>query len=895
MEQIETLDKIFKSQRIALVGVSPNPKSVSGKILSNLITGGFRGVVYPVNPAVEAVMGIPCFPGVKNLPKMPDLAVIAAPAAQVPELVKECGEAGILGLIIISAGFRETGREGRALEEEILAHKKNYPGMRIIGPNCLGIISPNFQLNASFAASMPLKGQIAFISQSGALCTSILDWSLREKIGFSYFVSLGNAIDIDFGDLIDYFGEDENTRSILLYIESIANPKSFMSASRAYARTKPLVAYKAGRFPQSARAATSHTGALASEDAIYEAAFKRAGIARVFEIGEMFDVAELIGRQKIPKGPRLAIVTNAGGPGVMASDTLIETGGELAELSPEIVERLNEILPPAWSHGNPVDVLGDARSKTVAKAVQAVLGAPQTDAVLLIVTPQAMTNPAGIAKELIPVAGETQKPVLAAFLGGPAMDQAVGLLNEAGIPTYGTPEQAVRAFMILVNYARNLENLYETPREISVEFPVEREKIRQEILPWLTQGPEILDELTSKKILKAYGLETTLPRIARTKEEAIKLSQETGFPVVLKIHSPDITHKSDVGGVVLDLEDEHMVETAFDRLLTTVRERAPQARIEGVTVQKMIKRQEAVEMILGSKKDETFGAVIMAGSGGIAAEVLGDRSLCFPPLNERLARRTLEELKTWLLLKGYRGKPPVNLDKLIETIIRFSYLVADYPEIKEIDINPLLVSPAEVIALDARIIVDRTIPAEKAKPYDHLVLRPYPEEFIRQVRMRDGTEIILRPIRPEDEPAWMELLGSCSQETIYSRFRYFFFWQSHDVASRYCYIDYDREMAIVAEKQEGDRRRLLGIGRLTADPSRSVAEYAVLVQDDWQNRGLGGLLTDYCTEIARAWGVKKIIAYTTTDNPRMIAVFQKRNFEIRHDPVSSLVEIQKNL
>jgi acetyltransferase len=668
-----------------------------------------------------------------------------------------------------------------------------------------------------------------------------------------------------------------------------------MSAARAYARTKPLVAYKAGRFPQSARAATSHTGALASEDAIYDAAFKRAGIARVFEIGEMFDVAELIGRQKIPKGPRLAIVTNAGGPGVMASDALIEAGGELAELTAQTIQQLNEILPPAWSHGNPVDVLGDARSKTVAKAVKAVLDDQQTDAVLLIVTPQAMTNPPGIAKELVPVASETQKPVLAAFLGGPAMDQAVSLLNEAGVPTYGTPEQAVRAFMILVNYARNLDNLYETPREISVEFPVEREKIRQEILPLLTQGTDILDELTSKKILQAYGLETTLPRLARSKEEAVKISQEIGFPVVLKIHSPDITHKSDVGGVALDLEDGHMVETAFERLLATVKERAPEARIEGVTVQKMIKNQPAVEMILGSKKDETFGAVIMVGSGGIAAEVLGDRSLCFPPLNERLARRALEELKTWPLLKGYRGQPPVNLDKLIETIIRFSYLVADYPEIKEIDINPLLASPGEVIALDARIIVDKTVAPEKVKRYQHLVLRPYPEEFIRKVKMRDGTEITLRPIRPEDEPAWMELLGSCSQETIYSRFRYFFFWQSHEVASRYCYIDYDREMAIVAELQEGDKRRLLGIGRLTADPSRTVAEYAVLVQDDWQNKGLGGLLTDYCTEIARAWGVKKIVAYTTTDNPRMIAVFQKRNFEIRHDPASSLVEIQKNL
>jgi acetyltransferase len=895
MEEMETLDKIFKPQRLALVGVSPNPKSVSGKILTNLITGGYRGVVYPVNPAVEAVLGIPCFDNVKNLPRTPDLAVITSPAAQVPKLVAECGEAGILGIIIISAGFREIGPQGKALEEQILAEKKKFPGMRILGPNCLGVISPGFQLNASFASSMPLNGHIAFISQSGALCTSILDWSLEEKIGFSYFVSIGNAIDIDFGDLIDYFGEDENTRSILLYIESISKPKRFMSAARAYARTKPIIAYKAGRFPESAEAASSHTGALASEDAVYDAAFQRAGLARVFEIGEMFDVAELIGRHKIPKGPRLAIVTNAGGPGVMASDALIEAGGKLAELSPKTIEFLNQSLPPAWSHGNPVDVLGDAKSKTVAKAVNAVLQDENIDAVLLIITPQAMTNPPGIAKELIPIAAESQKPILAAFLGGPTMREAVRLLNEAEIPTYNTPEQAVRAFMTLVNYARNLENLYETPREISLEFPIEREKIRQQVLPWLVQGPEILDEQTSKKILTAYGIPTSVPLIAQTKEEAVKLSQQIGYPVVLKIHSPDITHKTDVGGVVLDLEDAHMVETAFDRIMSSVKKLVPQAKIEGVTVQKMIKAKDGLEMIIGSKKDPTFGAVIMVGSGGITAEILGDRSLCFPPLNERLARRLLEQLKSWPLLQGYRHRPPVNLDKLIETIIRFSYLVADYPEIKEIDINPLLVSPDEVIALDARIIIDRTVQSDKVKPYEHLVLRPYPEEFIKKAKMRDGTEITLRPIRPEDEPLWFELLASCSRETIYSRFRYFFFWQSHEVASRYCYIDYDREIAIVAEHKEGDKRRLLGIGRLTADPTRTVAEYAVLVQDVWQNKGLGGLLTDYCTEIARSWGVKKIIAYTTTDNPRMIAVFKKRNFEIKQDPNSTLVEIKKDL
>lgn len=895
MEEMETLDKIFKPQRIALVGVTPNPKSVGGKILSNLITGGYRGVVYPVNPAVEAVMGIPCFTGVVSLPRTPDLAVICTPSPQVPKIVAECGQAGIMGIIIISAGFRETGPEGRALEEQILAEKKKFPGMRILGPNCLGVISPGLNLNASFAADMPLNGHIAFISQSGALCTSILDWSLEEKIGFSYFVSIGNALDIDFGDLIDYFGEDENTRSILMYIESISNPRRFMSAARAYARTKPIIAYKAGRFPESAEAASSHTGAMAAEDAIYEAAFQRAGLARVFEIGEMFDVAELIGRHRIPKGPRLAIVTNAGGPGVMASDALIEEGGVLAELSPQTIEFLNQNLPPAWSHGNPVDVLGDAKSKTVAKAVKAALQDEGVDAVLLIITPQAMTNPPGIAKELIPIAAESTKPVLAAFLGGPSMSEANRLLNEAGIPTYRTPEQAVRAFMILVNYARNLENLYETPREISVEFPVEREKIRQKVLPWLTEVPEVLSEETSKKIIDAYGIPTTLPRLARTREEAVRLSREIGYPVVLKIHSPDITHKSDVGGVVLDLEDDHMVEAAYDRMMQNVKERRPEARIEGVAVQRMVKARDALEMIIGSKKDPTFGAVIMVGLGGTAAEVLKDRSICFPPLNERLARRALEQLKSWPLLKGYRGKPPVNIDRLIEIIIRFSYLVADYPEIKEIDINPLLVSPEEVVALDARIIADRAVAPEKVQPYEHLVLRPYPEEFIRKARMRDGTEITLRPIRPEDEPLWFELLGSCSRETIYSRFRYFFFWQSHEVASRYCYIDYDREMAIVAELQDGNRRRILGVGRLTADPTRTVAEYAVLVQDDWQNKGLGGILTDYCTEIARAWGVKKIIAYTTTDNPRMIAVFKKRDFEIRQDPQSTLVEIQKAL
>ena len=468
---IQSLDKIFKPQRIALVGVSPNPKSVSGRILANLVGGGFRGVVYPVSPSVEAVMGIPCFPSASSLPKTPDLGIICAAAAQVPGLVRECGQAGIRGLIIISAGFRETGPAGRALEDAVLAEARRFDGMRVLGPNCLGVISPGLPLNASFAGAMPRPGHVAFVSQSGALCTSVLDWAAEEKLGFSHFISTGNMIDIDFGDLIDYLGEDEATKSILLYIESIPDARKFMTAARAFARMKPIVAYKAGRFPESAAAAASHTGALAGEDAVYDAAFERMGVARVFDIGEIFDCADLVGRHKVPKGPRLAVLTNAGGPGVMATDALVASGGTLARLSDATLAELDAGLPPQWSRRNPVDVLGDAKSKLVAKAAQIVLGDPGVDALLVIITPQAMTNPTAMAREICAQAGATPKPVLAAWLGGAAMREGTNLLNEAGVPTYPTPEQAVKAFMTLVSYARNLEVLYETPKDIPVDLP----------------------------------------------------------------------------------------------------------------------------------------------------------------------------------------------------------------------------------------------------------------------------------------------------------------------------------------------------------------------------------------------------------------------------------------
>jgi acetyltransferase len=517
------------------------------------------------------------------------------------------------------------------------------------------------------------------------------------------------------------------------------------------------------------------------------------------------------------------------------------------------------------------------------------------DAVLVIITPQAMTNPTAIAKEIILLAEGTKKPILAAWLGGASMREGVQVLNNAGIPTYAIPEQAVRAFMTLVSYARNLEILYETPREISVEFPVNRNEIRALHAPALTQGEDILPESVSKNLLDAYGIPVTKPVQVRTAAEAVGAAREIGFPVVLKIFSPDITHKSDVGGVALDLETDEMVRAAFNQMMDHVRKAAPEARIEGVTVQKMISAGHGVEMILGTRKDPTFGTVIMAGLGGTAAELFGDRALGFPPLNERLARRMLESLKVWPLLRGYRGRPPADVDKLVEVLIRLSYLAADFPEVKELDINPLLVSGDTVVALDARVVVDREAAGKTERPYAHLALRPYPEEFIKKVILRDGAEITLRPIRPEDEPLWLKLLGSCSKESIYSRFRYMFFWQSHEVAARFCYIDYEREMAIVAETGTGEDRRLLGVGRLVAEPGRESAEYAVLIQDDWQNRGLGGILTDYCIEVAALWGIKRIVAYTTTDNPRMIAVFRKRGFAVHPDPEGALVEVGKYL
>jgi len=877
---IINLDKIFDPQRVAVIGASDSPTSVGYTVLRNLIGSGFRGVVYPVNPKRESVQGVHAYPDVPSLPHAPDLAVVCTPASTVPGIVRACGEAGTRGLLIISAGFREVGQQGRDLEEQIREEQRKFDGMRILGPNCLGIIVPRIHLNASFAAATPEAGHVGFVSQSGALCTSVLDWAIDEGVGFSYFVSVGNMLDVTMGDLIDYLGSATDTQSIILYIESISESREFMSAARAFARVKPIVAFKAGRFTESAAAAASHTGAMAGVDAVYEAAFHRAGIERIFRIEDMFDCAELLARQQPPKGDRLAIITNAGGPGVMTTDVLIDRDGNLATLSEQTIETLGGFLPSFWSRGNPVDVLGDAPPERFARSLEVVLKDKNVDAVLVILTPQAMTDPSATARTVAEVAAKARKPVLAAWMGGRVVSEGIQLLGDAGIPSYTTPEKAVNAFMHLVSYARNLRILHETPRDIPLEFSFDRTRLRGVFDTILAEGSEILSENVSKAFLEAYEIPVTKPHLARTAQHAAEIARDVGYPVVMKIHSPQITHKTDVGGVMLNLTNDDEVIHAFEEMTGRAKQKRPEADIIGATVQKMVTYPHGFELIMGAKKDPVFGSVIMVGMGGTAAEVFRDRALGLPPLSESLARNMLESLKSWPLLRGYRGGPGVNIDRLIEIIMRFSYLVADYPEIKELDINPLLCTPEHVIALDARVVVDRDLVGRAVRPYAHLAIRPYPDEYVTERTLKDGTPVVLRPIKPEDEPMWHDLVAACSTETIWFRFRYLFKETTHEMAARFCFTDYDRELGIVAEVQEDGTRKLIGVGRLVADVNHESAEYGVIVADRWQGHGLGGLLTDYSLDVAKRWGVNRLVAETTKNNNRALALFRNRGFEL---------------
>lgn len=871
------MKRVFDPKTVALIGATDREGSVGRTLLENLIASGSREV-YPVNPNRETALGIKCYPSIFETPKRADLAVITIPALGVPELVEDCGKAGVGGAIIVSAGFKETGEEGRALEAKIRAIRKKY-GIRIVGPNCLGIIRPDIGLNASFLKVNLEQGKIAFISQSGALGSAILDWAVSAHIGFSMFASIGSMIDVDFGDMIDFLGEDPGTRSIILYMEGIGDARKFMSAARGFARNKPIIVVKPGRFPESAMAALSHTGAMAGESKVYESAFKRVGVLMVKEVDDLFNCAGVLDSKYLPEGPSLAIITNAGGMGVMATDELIELGGRLAKLSDKTIEELDGALPEFWSKGNPVDVLGDADVERYSVALRCCLEDEDVDGVVVIYTPQGAASPDDLARAVTEAAKKSSKPVIGVWMGGEDVRRARELLQHNRIPAYASPENAVKTYNYMYRYARNLQLLYETPEELSLYQSPSKNHLKAQIGRIVREGRSVLTEEESKGVLSNYGIPVIRTQVTKDVEEALEVARETGYPVVLKVLSPDITHKTDVGGVSTGIYNDGQLRERYESMTLTVREKAPHANITGITVQKMV---EAIdyELILGMKKDKDFGSVILFGMGGVSAEVFKDFSIGLPPLNQSLAARMMEDTKVYGMLQGFRGRPPADIRGLQEIIVNFSNLVVDFPEIAEIDVNPLAVSGGKAYALDARIIIDKHA-LESTEHYPHMVITPYPTRHVMMWKMQDGTEVTLRPIRPEDEPLEHEMLSTLSEQSLKNRFFQVIKTITHEMLFRFCNIDYDREMAIVGELKENGKRKIVGIGRLIMDPDFKDGEFAVVVHDDYQARGLGYKLIDILIGIAQERGLSMIHGDVLSENHKMLSVAQELGFVVK--------------
>jgi acetyltransferase len=872
------LDALFRPTSVAVIGASERPGSVGRTLLWNLLSSPFGGTVYPVNPARRHVLGIQAYPSVKAIPEAIALAVVATPAATVPAAIAECVEAGVPAAIVISAGFKEHGERGRALEAEIARLARGR--MRIVGPNCLGVMNPVRGLNATFAQAVARPGNVAFLSQSGALCTAVLDWSLREMVGFSAFVSVGSMLDVGWGDLITYFGDDAGTRSILIYMESIGDARAFLSAAREVSLQKPILVIKAGRTAEAAKAAASHTGALTGSDEVLGAAFRRVGVLRVDSIADIFYMAEVLAKQPRPVGPHLAIVTNAGGPGVLATDALIRGGGALAELAPESTAALDQLLPPHWSHANPVDILGDADPERYAKAIEIVAKDPNADGLLVIMTPQGMTHPTQIADRLRPWARTTGKPLLASWMGGTEVSAGEAVLNHAGIPSFPFPDTAVRAWNYMWRYSYNLRGLYETPSLPAGAEAPDRATAAAILAGARGAGRGLLSEHDSKRLLAAYGIPVVESRLAASADEAVAAARAIGFPVVVKIHSETITHKTDVGGVKLDLTEEAEVRAAFD----AIRGAVPAEAFLGVSVQPML-RHDGYELILGSSIDAQFGPVILFGAGGQLVEVLRDRALALPPLTSTLARRLMEQTRIFTALQGVRGRAPVDVGALAELLVRFSILVVEQPSIAGLDVNPLIAAPGRLVALDARVLLQPAGIADADLPRP--AIRPYPNQYIGRWKLRSGDEVTIRPIRPEDEPLMIRFHEKLSERTVY--LRYFSAIKlsqriAHERLTRICFIDYDREMVLVAVRDAATAPDIVAVGRLSKEHGTDAAEMAAIVRDDHQHQGLGTELYRRLLRFARDDGLARVHSIMLRVNRDMRAVCEKLGFVARDNP-----------
>ncbi len=891
---IRHLEFLFKPRSIAVIGASDAPKSIGGVVLRNLLRAGFTGPIMPVNPKYQAVAGILTYPDIRSLPVVPDVGVLCTPPATVPPLIQQLGERGTRAAIVITAGLAEVRLpDGRTAHEAMLDAARPYL-LRILGPNCVGLLVPGLGLNATFAHAAIEPGSLAFVSQSGGFCTATLDWARARGIGFSHFISLGNSADVDFGDVLDYLASDPDTTAVLLYMESIGRDEArkFMSAARAASRNKPVLAIKAGRHAAGARAAASHTGALAGSDHVYEAALRRAGILRVNNLDELFDGVETLARSKPLEGERLAILTNGGGPGVIATDALTFEHGQLAELSPETLRRLNEILPGTWSQGNPVDMIGDADAKVYAASLKILLEDPGIDAVLVLNAPSAIAPPEEAARGIVDIVRQAKIPILTSWLGGEAASRARRIFSEAEIPTYDTPEKAVRAFMHMVRYRRNQQILSQVPPSLPTDFTSWPGIAQLVIGNAISEKRELLSEPEAKRVLASYGIPVVETRIASSVAEAVELAGEIGFPVALKILSPDITHKSDVGGVALALDTAEEVRAAAETMLARVAKIFPQAHLSGFTVQKMAQRPRAHELIVGVTTDPQFGPVIMFGRGGTAVEVIGDRSFALPPLNSVLARSLISRTQIYKLLQGYRDRPPADLDAIALVLVQVAQLIIDRPEIIELDINPLFADEQGVLALDARI---RVVPAS-ASGQDRLAIRPYPREQEEAIRLPSGLEVLLRPIRPEDAPAHKRFVERLTPEDL--RFR--FLGVIRDIPpkemARLTQVDYDREMAFIATALKGEEQgETLAVARLLTGRDAVTTNFAVMVRSDLKRTGLGTAMMRKLITYCRNRGIQEIVGQVLANNQAMLALGTKLGFTIHPLPDTDRVELRLRL
>lgn len=872
------LKSMFNPRHIAVVGASKKKGTIGHALMKNLIDGGFSGKILPVNPKYKTIKDHDCVKSVRDLMPGVDLAIIATPIHTAIDIVTDCVEKKVRSAIVISAGGREVGAQGREIEDQI--QKIAYDGgLRILGPNCMGLIRPGVNLNAGFASDMPLIGNLAFVSQSGAICGAILDMAAKERMGFSHFVSIGSMLDIDFGDMIDYLGNDSSAKSILLYIENLTNVRKFMSAARSVSRVKPIIVLKSGRSPAGEKAAASHTGAMAGEDAVYDAAFKRAGIVRVDSIEELFDCAELMAKQPRPRGPRLAILTNGGGPGVMAADTLAGYGKAPEPLDPETIQALDAFLPPFWSRGNPIDILGDATADRFGQALSACFHSKNLDGVLVIFAPQAIADPLPVAKMLASAVSGREYPVFACWMGGESIEKSVAVLNDAGVPTYDTPERAVRSFLYMVQYAANLETLIEVPPKMTRNMEFDQKKARS-LIDGAPEG--FMPEADAVEMLTAYGLPVITAKTAVTEAQSLSMAREIGFPLVMKLLSPDITHKTDAGGICLDLRSNEDVSRAYDQIMSSALKYKPDAEIEGVTLQPYFSNPD-FEILMGAKRDKGFGPVILFGMGGIFTEVLKDRSLGLPPMNRLLALRLIQETKVYTLLKGYRNRPAADMEKLEEMIIRLSQLLIDFPQIAELDMNPVLIKDGSPVAVDARIRISPTdVPSSL-----HLVISPYPEEDESHMRSADGLKIFIRPVKPEDAPLFTALFKTLTPTTIYYRFFGALKGLNPELLARFTQIDYDREIALVALDETAQTDSMLGVARIIGEPDGKTGEFSVLVGDAWQGKGIGSSLLERCLAIAEKQGYKTVHGIVLGENRNMLALGKKLGFEIKKDPDSS--------